>query len=370
LSSPDPAPARPWRGGAPPRRLAVLRALKLGDLLCAVPTFRALRAAWPAAEIVLVGLPWAAEFAGRFRHYLDGFRELPGWPGLPERDPEVTRIPVFLAAMQAERFDLAIQLHGSGRFVNDVVMLFGAARTAGFFLPGDHRPDPDLFMPWPDRGLETRRLLALAQFLGLPLLGEELEFPLRAEDQHAVAATAGDLRPGEYVCVHPGASVPERRWPVGQFAAVADALAGHGLAVVLTGCAEEAHLTRSVARAMRTPALDLAGKTDLGACAVLLAGARLLVCNDTGVSHLAAAVRTPSVVLSTSHNSARWAPADRRRHRVLCTDRGVQPEQVARAAVRLLRVTSPRTDRGAAEAAAPAVAFVRVAAPTDPGSRN
>ncbi len=316
--------ADPRFGDPPPRKVAVLRALKLGDLLCAVPALRAFRAALPGAEIVLVGLPWARSFAARYRHLLDGFREFPGWPGLPEREPDLARVPRFLAEMQAERFDLAVQLHGSGRFVNALAVLLGARHTAGFYLPGDYRPDPDRFLPWPDRGLEVRRLLALAEFLGAPARGEHLEFPLSDADRRAAGSLLGDPA-DEYVVVHPGASVPERRWPAERFAAVADALADRGLKVVLTGTASEADLTRAVTDAVPAPAADLAGKTDLGATAALLAGARLVVCNDTGVSHVAAAVRTPSVVISTGDNPARWAPIDADRHRVLCNPAGLVP---------------------------------------------
>ena len=313
------------RLGIPPvRKVAVLRALKLGDLLCAVPALRALRAALPGAEIVLVALPWAAEFAARFRHLLDGFREFPGFPGLPEIPPRVERIPAFLSAMQAEEFDLAVQLHGSGPFVNPVTALFGARHAAGFYLPGDYCPDPHRFLPWPERGTEVRRLLALTDFLGAPARGEHLEFPLGDPDIRELASVM-NINESEYVCVHPGASVPERRWPADRFAAVADALAGRGLRVILTGTAGEAGLTRAVREAMAAPAADLAGKTSLGATAALLAKARLLLCNDTGVSHLAAAVRTPSVVVSTGDNPARWAPADARRHRVLCRPGGPVP---------------------------------------------
>src|SRR5262249_19792738 len=135
---------------------------------------------------------------------------------------------------------------------------------------------------------------------------------------------------------HPGASAAARRWPAGRFAAVAGWLGRQGWRVVLTGTAGEAGLTAAVARAAGVPALDLAGRTDLGMAAALRGGARLLVCNDTGVSHLAAAVRTPSVVVSTGDNPARWAPVDRGRHRVLCQDPGVRVDLVLRAAEGLL----------------------------------
>jgi ornithine decarboxylase len=109
---------------------------------------------------------------------------------------------------------------------------------------------------------------------------------------------------------------------------VARKLAGQGLRVVLTGTAAETDLTRAVAAELGDGCLDLAGRTDLGALAALLAGCRLLVCNDTGVSHLADALRAPSVVVSTGDNPARWAPVDGRLHRVLCHPAGVRTEEV------------------------------------------
>jgi ADP-heptose:LPS heptosyltransferase len=321
-----------------PGRVVVFRALQLGDLLCAVPALRAFRAAWPDSELVLIGLPWARAFVERFDRYLDGFREFPGYPGLPEQEPAIGRIPAFLAAIQAERFDLAVQLHGSGSIVNPLVMLLGAARAAGFYPVDETCPDLETFRPWPERGLEIRRLLALPEFLGLPADGEHLEFPVRASDRAALASAAGDAlpRPRRYVCIHPGASVPKRRWPVRHFAAVAGRMAVRELGIVLTGTAGEAELTRAVAEASGTSCLDLAGKTDLGAVAALLEGARLLVCNDTGVSHLAAALGVPSVVISTGDNPDRWAPIDRERHRVLCKPEGVRPDEVIAEAERLI----------------------------------
>jgi ADP-heptose:LPS heptosyltransferase len=95
--------------------------------------------------------------------------------------------------------------------------------------------------------------------------------------------------------------------------------------IVLTGSQDEADVVRVVRNAMRMPVLDLCGQTDLGALAALLAQACLVVTNDTGVSHLAAAVATPSVVVSCGSDPARWAPLDMERHSVISADVACRP---------------------------------------------
>lgn len=300
--------------------VAVLRALPgLGDLLCVVPALRALRAALPEGRISLIGLPQSRFLLERFPDYLDEVIDFPGFPGLPEREPRIDLLPRFLRSMQARRFDLLLQLQGSGELTNPLALLLGAGRTAGYFRPGAWCPDAEHFLPWKDLVPETRRCLQLLEHLGISPIGEDPEFPLFPEDRAALEAVTatGGLKAGDYACIHPGASIEGRRWDAGNFASVADRLAAEGLQIVLTGSPGERELANAVAGTMRYPAINLAGQTTLGALAALLAGARVLVCNDTGVSHLAAALGTPSVIVFISTPPARWAPLNRSRHRAV-----------------------------------------------------
>jgi len=288
----------------------------LGDLLCAVPALRAFRAALPRAEITLVGLPWARELAARFRHLVDDFLAVPGFPGLAEAEPDAGEFQRFVREARRRRFDLAIQLHGSGRVSNALASRLGARRLAGFHPARTAAPDAALFVTWPEEGHEIHRLLRLPEGLGLPTQGDRLEFPLGEADLAELGRAAPGLERGGYAVVHPGAR-SARRWPAAGFAAVADALAARGLEIVLTGSEEERTVTAPVARAMRAPARDLAGRTSLGALGALVSGARIVVANDTGISHVAAAVDTASVVVATTSDPARWAPLDHGLHRVL-----------------------------------------------------
>lgn len=314
----------------------MFRALQLGDLLCAVPALRALRRHLPKASITLIGLPWAAAFAGRFGAYVDDFIAFPGFPGMPERPADVAALPGFLSQAQDRHFDLAIQLHGSGGLTNPLVCALGAREAAGFFVPGAFKPEAGRFIPWPDHLSEVRRLLALMKALGAPADDDAMEFPMSGEDRRAFAPLQAELalRRGRYVCVHAGARDPRRRWPAEHFAALADELHDRGFRVVLTGSAFEADVVRGLARAMRRPAIDVAWRDlPLGALAALLEGSRLLVTNDTGMSHLAAGLAVPSVVIFSATDPARWAPPDGGRHRAVDARGGTAIDAVRAAAL-------------------------------------
>ncbi|MGE5469793.1 MAG: glycosyltransferase family 9 protein [Bacteroidota bacterium] len=300
------------------RRIAVFRALQLGDMLCAVPALRALRQAVPDACITLIGMPWAADFVRRIP-YVDDFMEFPGFPGLPEQPSDPAGLASFLSAARARRFDLAIQMHGSGNLTNPLLMLLGARRCAGFFAAGEPCPDSATFLPWPEDLPEIRRLLALTRHLGIPDCGEELELPILPAEKKAFAHLRASLHLGRqsYVCIHPGARLASRRWLPERFASVADRLASAGKTIVLTGTAAEAPLLSAIREQMQAPAIDLAGRTSLGTLAALVAAAELVVCNDTGMSHVAAAVGTPSVVVCSGADPLRWQPLDQDIHRVL-----------------------------------------------------
>lgn len=309
------SPRLPGVAAAPrPQRVAVFRALQLGDLLCAVPALRALRSALPEAEITLIGLPWARAFAQRFRRYIDEFLEFPGAPGLIERTPAPGEYAAFVASARERRFDLVLQLHGDGSHSNAVVRDLGARYALGCCPAVAQDDDPRYWLTYPAQQPEIGRVLAPLLHAGIPGCGEQLEFPIEAADEQELDAV-WPQRESPYVCLHPGARLLTRRWPAGNFAALADACADAGLVPVLTGSPDEREVVEAVTAQMRRPFVDLCGRTPLGAFAALLRGARLVICNDTGASHVAAAVGAQSIVMYAGSAPERWAPLDARRHR-------------------------------------------------------
>lgn len=88
-----------------PKKVVVFRALQLGDMLCAVPSLRALRAALPAAHITLIGLPWAEQFVRRFPAYLDDFVAFPGHPAFPEQAVREDEVQAFYSRIRSQSYD-------------------------------------------------------------------------------------------------------------------------------------------------------------------------------------------------------------------------------------------------------------------------
>ena len=300
------------------RHIAVFRALQLGDMLCVTPALRGLRTAYPDAHIVLIGLPWTTSFLSRYPDLLDEVIVFPGAIGFPEQLETDVHLPAFNQTMRDRHFDVAIQLHGSGGDANDIVLAWDAEMTVGYLKPAETRAD-GVFLRWPERAPEIEIWTQLIRAMGIPITDNALHFPLLPDDERRVGAlqTAREIDVSRLVIIHPGAQLPSRRWPAARFAAVADALADDGWQIAITGVPSESALTTEVRQAMRHTAIDLTGATSLGELAALVQRARLLVCNDTGISHISAAVRCPSVVIASGSDTHRWSPSDRDRHIVL-----------------------------------------------------
>ncbi len=292
-----------------PRRVALVRVSRLGDFICATPAFRALRAALPEAEITLIGLPFARELVARSRQ-LDRFAPFPGFPGMAEQFFDARRAAAFLRRMQRERFDLAVQMHGSGVYSNPFTLLLGARATAGFVRPGDPSGRLDAALPLPDELPEIERLLALVTFLGAPAHGATPEYPLWPADHAAAERLLARLtRP--LIGLHPAARHPTKRWPPERFAAVGTALVERfGGTVVVLGGRETRPLAEAVAAQVRATCRNLAGRTGLGSLGAVVARLAVLVTNDTGPAHIAYALGTPTATVFGGTDPAQWGPPD------------------------------------------------------------
>jgi ADP-heptose:LPS heptosyltransferase len=299
-------------------RIAVLRGNALGDLVVALPALDALREAYPGARITLFGRAHHEALLGEGRSSpVDRVVVLPdGAIGdEPRPEPGLDRA-ALLASLAADGYDLAIQLHGGGRNSNGFVRGLGARVTAGSRTPD--APPLDRWVHYERFQWEVARYLEVVALVGARARDLEPHLGVSDEDRSAAAEALPGLGDGGYVVLHPGASDPRRRWPIDRFAEVARIARASGRRIVITGVPAERDLTGALAASVddgtrRAP--WIADGLSLPALLGLLAGADLVVSNDTGPLHLAMAAGTPTVGLFWVGNLINAGPATRTRHR-------------------------------------------------------
>lgn len=296
-------------------RIAYLRGGGLGDLIGTLPAAESLAAAYPEAEITLLGTPGhAALLADRPSPFADVV-VLPAHPGVSDGADDPAATADFFAAVWERDFDLAVQVHGGGRNSNPFLLALGARHTVG--TGTEDAAALERTLPYVYYQHEVLRALEV-----VALAGAE---PVRLEPRvRLTAAETTGLRIGERprVALHPGATDPRRRWPADSFAAVAAALADEDHEVVVVGDPTEQELATEVVRrahekgARRDRVCSRAGQLTLPDLVNLLAGSALLVANDSGPRHLAAAVGTPTASVYWFGNVVNFGPLSRGRHRV------------------------------------------------------
>ena len=270
--------------------VVVLRALGIGDLATAVPALRGLRAARPTEEIVLAAPAWLEPLA-RLTGAVDRVLPVDGLavPQLPVPPPR-----------------LAVNLHGKGPRSHRLLSGTRPGQMVAFACPVADFPDGPQWTAEEHEVHRWCRMLGWYEIVAYPT-----DLLLHQPPIHPIAEGV--------TIVHPGAKDPARRWPPARFAQLVQRLAAAGHRVVVTGSPAERWLADKVAGLAGLPARQvLAGRTDVGALAGLVARARLVVSGDTGIAHLATGYRTPSVRLFGPTPPAWWGPLlDPDLHRVL-----------------------------------------------------
>nr|WP_202129936.1 glycosyltransferase family 9 protein [Rathayibacter iranicus] len=262
-----------------------MRALKLGDLLVAVPALKALRRGFPEHRLIMATTPWLEPIVD----LVEGLDALvPTLHGLDDPLP-----------MAAGRVELGVNLHGNGPESRLRLREIAPRQTLEFRVPrldpgaGPHDPRP----LWIDGELERARWARLVNSIGLDADPEDVALAVPT----APAPIAGAA------VVHIGAFYGSREWPEERFAAVAQALTAEGHRVIYTGGANEADRARRVAELASTGEV-LAGVLSLGEFAAVIAAAEVVVTVDTGAAHLASAYGIPSVVLFGPAPPEAWGP--------------------------------------------------------------
>ncbi len=271
-------------------KLVMLRPLGLGDLLTGVPAMRAVARRFPNHHRLLaMPLPLAplAMLSGAI-------------------DEVVAAQPLQPLPAVCEAPDVAIDLHGRGPESHRVLLDTRPKRLIAF--ANGAIPQSQGFPQWRPEEHEVHRWCRLLSESGVPADPTELDLPRPSVTLPSWAREA--------VVIHPGAGYPARRWPADRWAAVARAL---GPAVVITGNASERDLAHEVAAlAGLGPDRVLAGRTGILELTAIVAAARMVICPDTGIGHLATAMRTPSVILFGPSSPATWGPPpDRPWHRAI-----------------------------------------------------
>ncbi len=296
--------------------ILLIKPSSLGDIVMALPALSALRRNWPEARISWLIRP---EFAPLIK----------GHPHVNEIIP-FDRKRLGRAWYHPSAFGTLVSLIGGLRRRRfDVVLdLQGLFRTASLaWLSGCKQRFGPVWRQEFAHHFYTTALPVRAEWVHVvdyymklieAMGGTDLEVEFILPEKPAAAQTAADLLSREgvdrdrYAVLIPGSAQVSKCWPAERFAALADRLAAdHGLAVIATGSRTEGAMIEQIRSHAKCRITSLAGRTSLPELVEVLRSAQIVVSNDTGPGHVAAALNRPLVMMFSWSNPLRVGPYGR-----------------------------------------------------------
>jgi len=281
------------------RHILLVRTDRLGDMIVTSPLFAEIKGAFPQCQLTVLASAAGAPVA-RGHSAVDAVEVDPieakgsGWRGTLALAQRLRRLHCDAAIVVFAKHRLAMAVRLAG-----IPLRIGPGQRGYSFLFNrpvrqDHRTPPIRH--------ETAHCLDLLRPLGIePASAARPVWQVAAEDAATVdriLAQQGIRSAQAIITIHAGSGGSALNWSPARYAELADCLAAErGVRIIVTGTAQEADLVARVCAAMRTPAVDLAGRLTVPQLGALLARSSLFVGSSTGPSHLAAAVGTPSVAL-------------------------------------------------------------------------
>ncbi len=293
-----------WSGA---ERILCVRLDALGDVLMTTPALRALKEALPGRRITLLTSPAGAESAALIPSVDEVIIYAAPWMKATSPRADSRADHALIRRLHDARFDAAaiFTVYSQNPLpaatlctLAEVPLRLAHCRENPYQLLTHWVPDPE-----PEHLLrrEVRRQLDLVRSVGCQISDERmvLEVPSGARMRVLGQLQRLGVDPrSAWVVIHPGATAPSRRYPPEQFALAARRLVlDVDMQVIFTGSSAERTEVEQIQTAMGVHSFSLAGELDLGELAALLAMAPLLIANNTGPVHVAAAVGTPVVDL-------------------------------------------------------------------------
>lgn len=319
-------------GNRTDQRMIFLQFGHLGDMLHTVPVLRALKTARPDVAITLVTGPWNKEIAQRIPYTNDVRFIVPRWESYARGHRPRAALEdewAFYAELRAKNPGVVFDAT-SGSLPTLFAML--ALRPALGIGPDLFTEEawglPDWYrtITYNSRLYEARRLLNLLRPLGIDSNNEKLEFEISDKDRKdafQLLSAIGVANDGNWAILAPGAGWPGKIWPEERFAEIGARISKTWKwRVFVVGTSSERALAERIVSAIGAPAVSLAGQTSVGVLAALIQRSRLLISNDSGPYHLAAALDAPTVLLYGPGFPSKWVTvrASQRvlRHEVGC----------------------------------------------------